>query len=325
MADREFTISMRTTGYTEALKNGDITIPGIKLNFVEIKPQIAGFRRMIRNQEFDICELASTTYLIARSMGKPFKALPTFFNRRFHHHGILVHPNSSIKTPKDLEGKKFGVRAYSVTTGVWTRGVLQNEYGVDPSKVTWYYDDEDHVTELKLPDNVKRVPEGKSLAQMMADGELDAGMAGNAGLGRAGAPKEGWNEQKIPSTDNYVELIQNAEEVEAAWYKKTGIYPCHPTIVIKDTVAAEHPDLPRKLFDALLESKNRYLKKLHSGEADDKIANNFRKLAKIVGPDPLPYGLDNNRPAIQTLLKYAVQQKLIDSERTIDDMFYNFN
>lgn len=323
--NKTFSISIRTTGYTEALKTGEIKIPGVDLNFIEIKPQVASFRRMVRNLEFDICELASTTYLIARGYGKPFKALPTFFNRRFHHHGILVRPDAGIKVPKDLEGKRFGVRAYSVTTGVWTRGVLQNEYGVDPDKVTWVIDDEEHVTELKLPPNVEKVPEGKSLASMMAAGEIDAGMAGNAGLGREGAPREDWAAAAIPSTDAYNELIPDYEEREAEWYKRTGIYPAHPTIVIRDDIAAANPELPRLLFDALVESKQRYLKKLFAGELDGKADKTFLKLSKIVGGDPLPYGLDANRPAIETLMKYALQQHLIPAPLNIDDAFYPFN
>ncbi len=101
---------------------------------------------MVRDVEFDVCEMAPTTYMIARALGAPFIALPVFVMRRFHHGGFVVRPDSGIKVPKDLEGKKVGVRAYSVTTGVWTRGIFVNEYGLDSSKVTWVVDDEEHVT-----------------------------------------------------------------------------------------------------------------------------------------------------------------------------------
>ncbi len=118
---------------------------------------------MVRDLEFDMCEMAPTTYFIARAYGAPFTALPIFLTRRFHHRGLVVRGDSGIATPKDLEGKKVGVRAYSVTTGVWTRGILTNEYGVDPRKVTWVVDDEEHVTQLKLPPNVVHVPAGNRL------------------------------------------------------------------------------------------------------------------------------------------------------------------
>jgi 4,5-dihydroxyphthalate decarboxylase len=101
-------------------------------------PIIAAFRRMVRDLEFDVCEMAPTTYMIARTRGAPYTALPIFLMRRFHHGGFVVRPDANIRAPKDLEGKKVGVRAYSVTTGVWTRGIFVNEYGLDSSKVTWW-------------------------------------------------------------------------------------------------------------------------------------------------------------------------------------------
>ncbi|HUO22710.1 MAG TPA: PhnD/SsuA/transferrin family substrate-binding protein, partial [Caulobacteraceae bacterium] len=175
--------------HTSAIRNGSIPIEGVEAEIITVKPQIGAFRRMVRDVEFDVCEIAPTTYFIARAYGAPFVALPIFVVRRFHHSGLLVRPDSGVKHPKDLEGKKVGVRAYSVTTGVWTRGILAKEYGVDIDKVTWVVDDEEHVTQLKLPPNVIHVPEGKSLVSMMANGEIQAGFTANAGIGREGPPK----------------------------------------------------------------------------------------------------------------------------------------
>ena len=127
--------------------------------------------------------------------------------RRFHHGGFVVRPDSGIKQPKDLEGRKVGVRAYSVTTGVWTRGIFVNEYGLDSSKVTWVVDDEEHVTSLELPPNVVHAPDGKSLASMMASGELQAGFSGPAGIGRAGPPTGAWEQRDQAGTVTYPELI----------------------------------------------------------------------------------------------------------------------
>ena len=147
-------IAIADYGHTRALKSGEVPIKGVAPDFVEVKPIIGAFRRMVRDVEFDVCEMAPTTYMIARALGAPFMALPVFLMRRFHHGGFVVRPEAGIKAPKDLEGKKVGVRAYSVTTGVWTRGIFINEYGLDSSKVTWVVDDEEHVTTLKLPPNV---------------------------------------------------------------------------------------------------------------------------------------------------------------------------
>ena len=183
-------IAVATYGHTKAIKSGAVAIAGIEPDFVEVAPIIGAFRRMVRDVEFDVCEMAPTTYMIARALGAPFIALPIFLMRRFHHGGFVVRPDSGIKVPKDLEGKKVGVRAYSVTTGVWTRGIFINEYGLDSSKVTWVVDDEEHVTALKLPPNVVHAPEGKSLQSMMKAGEIQAGFTGPAGVGRAGPPDQ---------------------------------------------------------------------------------------------------------------------------------------
>src|ERR1700752_1203059 len=170
-------IAIAEYGHTRAVKTGAVPIDGVDPDFVEVVPIIGAFRRMVRDVEFDICEMAPTTYMIARALGAPFVGLPVFVMRRFHHGGFVVRPASCIKTPKDLEAKKVGVRAYSVTTGVWTRGILINEYGLDSSKVTWVVDDEEDVAQLPLPPNVVRA-NGTSLADMMSAGELAAGFDG---------------------------------------------------------------------------------------------------------------------------------------------------
>jgi 4,5-dihydroxyphthalate decarboxylase len=129
-----------------------------------------------------------------------------------------------------------GVRAYSVTTGVWTRGIFVNEYGLDSSKVTWVVDDEEHVTSLKLPGNVVFAPQGRSLADMMATGEITAGFTGAAGLGRAGPPTGAWERGGQKHAEVYPEIIPNAAQVEADWFKRTGIYPIHGSVVVKTDV-----------------------------------------------------------------------------------------
>ena len=159
MSEPRLKIAIATYGHTKDIKSGAAGIAGVKPDFVEVVPIVGAFRRMVRDVEFDVCEMAPTTYMIARALGAPFIALPIFLMRRFHHGGFVVRPDSGIKAPKDLEGKKVGVRAYSVTTGVWTRGIFINEYGLDSSKVTWVVDDEEHVTSLKLPPNVVHAPD----------------------------------------------------------------------------------------------------------------------------------------------------------------------
>ena len=312
-------IAIANHAHTAAVKDGTIPIEGVTAEFVNVVPQIAAYRRMVRNVEFDVCELAPTTYLIARSLGAPFVALPIFVMRRFHHRGLLVRPGANIATPKDLEGKKVGVRAYSVTSGVWTRGILMDEYGLDSAKVTWVVDDEEHVQELKLPPNVEHAPQGTSLAQMMAEGEIDAGLAGNAGIGRSGSPSSGWKQEEA----NYPELFSDAREREAEWYGRTGIYPIHGTIVVKEQVLKDNPWVAQVLFDAFSQAKTQWLERLDSGEADTAADKTYREHREIVGNDPLPFGIRPNLPAIAALLETTFRQKLIAERISLGDAFFD--
>ena len=310
--------------HTKAILSGRIPIEGIEPRFANVVPQIAAYRRMVREVEFDVCELAPTTYIIARAYGAPFVALPIFVSRAFHHGGLLVRPDAGIKSPRDLEGKKVGVRAYSVTTGVWTRGILIDEYGLDSSKVTWVVDDEEHVRELKLPPNVIHAPETTSLVEMMAEGEISAGFSGNAGLGRAGKPTAGWDAKKIPPAE-YPDLFPNAKSLESAWFKKAGIYPMHGTIVVKDSVLREHPWVARSLHDAYSAAKKEWLAALRADSADAASDKKYRELMPIVGDDPLPFGIENNRATIEALESYAYKQKLIPRRMPIEELFVDPN
>jgi 4,5-dihydroxyphthalate decarboxylase len=316
-------IAIANYGHTASLKDGSVPIKGVKPDFVKVEPIIAAFRRMVRDVEFDACELASTTYFIARAFGAPFKALPLFLLRRFHHEGIVCREDAGIKTPKDLEGKKVGVRAYSVTTGVWARGILVNEYGLDASKVTWVVDDEEHVTQLSLPSNVVHVPAGKSLVSMMASGEIQAGFTARAGIGREGPPKAGWEGSVKPAPEVYHDLIRDTDRLEAEWFRRTGIYPMHGVLVVKDKLLADHPWLAKSLYTAFTEAKARYLARLKSGEANSAEDKRYRDLTAVVGEDPLPYGIKANLTSIVALINYALQQGLMPRRLSVEELFVN--
>lgn len=308
-------IAVAEAPHTSAVRHGSIPIEGVDAEFVTVEPQIGAFRRMVRDVEFDVCELAPTTYIIARAYGAPFVALPVFLLRRFHHAGLLVRPDSGIKVPKDLEGKRVGVRAYSVTTGVWTRAVLIDEFGLDNSKVTWVVDDEEHVRQLQLPSNV--IHATRPLADMMADGELSAGFAANAGIGRTGSPTGGWKTVEA----EYPDLFPNAAELEADWYKRTGIYPMHGTLVVKDSVLAEHPWVAKSLFNAFSQAKDEWLKRLNAGTPQNASDKKYAALRKIVGDDPLPYGMKANIPTVKALEDTAFKQGLTPRRMSLDELF----
>jgi 4,5-dihydroxyphthalate decarboxylase len=284
-----------TYSHTKGLKDGSVAAPGIQFEHLDISPIIAAFRRMCRGLEFDVCEMAITTYLTAKAYNKPFTALPIFVVRQFHHAPIVYNVHSGIQSPKDLEGKRVGVRAYTVTTGVWARGILATEYGVDLSKVTWVLNDEEHVNEYHqvYPPNVV-YQAGANLAQMVAKGELDAAI----GVGR------------VDSAD-VKPLILNAREAEAAWYQRTGIYPINHTVVVKDTLLQADPTLAPRLFHAFQEAKGQFLQRLKAGAELSSEEQALAQRRSLVGDDPLPNGLARNRKALEAVIQFAHAQKIL--------------
>ena len=173
-------------------------------DFEEVDPLITAFRRMVRGNEFDICEMAITTYICAKAHGKPMTAIPIFLVRAFHHGAILVNTKAGIRTPKDLEGRKVGVnRGYTVTTGVWARSILQQEYGVDLSKITWVLSGDEHVAEYRPPVNVVPIEPMKKMADMLVSGELAAAIGAEVDhpdVNSAHSPRTGDGAQSLKGT-----------------------------------------------------------------------------------------------------------------------------
>jgi 4,5-dihydroxyphthalate decarboxylase len=204
---------------------------------------------------------------------------------------------------------------------VWTRGILTNEYGLDSAKVTWVVDDEEHVSALRLPTNVVHAPPGRSLRALMTDGELQAGFTGNAGIGREGSPQAGWT--AAPTPKDYYELFSDGTKLEAEWFGRTGIYPIHGLIVIKEQWVADYPWLPWALYGGFVDAKRRYLDQLRSGTLDGADDKKYRGLMPLIGNDPLPYGVKNNLPSIEAMITYAVQQGLMPKRLPIEKLFAN--
>jgi 4,5-dihydroxyphthalate decarboxylase len=295
----------RTQGNNRALKEGIVKPKTFEFDFVEVDPLIAAFRRMVRGNEFDICEMAITTYICARAHGKPMTAIPVFIVRAFHHGAILVNAKAGINTPKDLEGKRVGVnRGYTVTTGVWARGILQDEYGVDLSKITWVLSGDEHVAEYKPPANVVPIEPGKKMEDMLTSGELVAAIGVDV---------------KHPDVKP---LIPNALDAGLAALKRNGHYPINHTVVIKDSLLAEQPDLAVDVFNAFAESKNVYLDRLRSGKIEKPTAVDevHKKVIEITG-DPLPYGIAENRRVIEELIGHALKQGIITKPVTVEELF----
>jgi 4,5-dihydroxyphthalate decarboxylase len=295
--------AIATHPYTKGLKDGTVSVPGIQFEHVEISPIIGAFRRMCRTLEFDVCEMAITTYLAAKAHDKPFTAVPIFVMRQFHHSPIVYNTRSGVKSPKDLEGKKVGVRAYTVTTGVWARGILATEYGVDLDKIAWVVVDEEHVQEYRKPASVLECP-GKNLAEMLVAGELAAAI----GIGKVDSP-------------DVRPLIADAAAAEAAWYRKTGIYPINHTVVVKDTLLQSEPSLAQRLFAGFEAAKAQFLKQLSEGSELPADAAVLAKRRSIVGDDPLPNGLSRNRKALEAIIRFAHEQKILPRLVKPEEMF----
>jgi 4,5-dihydroxyphthalate decarboxylase len=182
-------------------------------------------------------------------------------------------------------------------------------------------DDEEHVTQLELPSNVVHAAEGKSLASMMAAGEIQAGFTANAGIGREGPPQPGWEATERPATAAYEELWKDGRAFGIEWYRRTGIYPFHGVIVLKDELLAAHAWIAKAVYRAFCEAKARWLPRLRSSEATTADDQKYRELIPVIGEDPLPYGIKANLPSIEALITYAVQQKLMPKRLSVEDLF----
>ena len=296
----------RTQGNNKAFKDGTVKPKTFEPEFEEVNPLIDAFRRMVRGSEFDVCELAITTYICAKAHGKKITAVPVFLVRAFHHGAILVNTKAGIRTPKDLEGKKVGVnRGYTVTTGVWARSVLQDEHGVDLSKITWVLSGDEHVAEYKAPANVVPIQKGKKMADMLVSGELVAAIGVDV------------------DHPDIKPLIPNAEEAGLAALRQRGHYPINHTVVIKDELLEKYPELAADVFNAFTESKRLYVDRLKAGKIEKmtEADETAKRVMEITGRDPLPYGIEPNRKVLDNLIQHALTQRIITKPVTVEELF----
>ena len=292
-------------GHITPLKDGSVRPRTFEFAFEDTPVIIQAFRRMVRGLEFDVSEMAVTTYICARDHGKAFTALPIFVMRGLHHGAILHNVNAGIRTPKDLEGKRVGVnRGYTVTTGLWARSILQHQYGVDLKRITWVLSGDEHVAEYRPPSNVVPVESGKKLEDLVISGEIPAAI----GI-------------KVDSPD-VKPLIPNAEEAGFEQLRKHGLYPMNHTVVVKNELLASNPGLAREIFDAFAEAKRAYIRRLKDGLIQEPTPNDrlYRRIMDVTG-DPLPYGIEPNRRVLEALVERCVEQEIIRRPVKVDDLF----
>ncbi|MEP6656616.1 MAG: ABC transporter substrate-binding protein [Betaproteobacteria bacterium] len=306
MAALELKTVTRTQGNNEALKNGSVRPRTFAFDFEEVNPLIDAFRRMVRGLEFDICEMAMTTYITARAHGKRFTALPIFLVRAFHHGAIVHNLRSGINNPRDLEGRKVGVnRGYTVTTGVWARSILQHQYGVDLTKITWVLSGDEHVAEYRPPSNVVPLGKGKKMGDMVVSGELAAAIG---------------VEVEHPDV---APLIPDAKEAGFDALRQSGHYPINHAVVVKDDLLDAHPDLAVDIFNVFADAKRTYVERLANGGIDKPTAVDelHRRVMAITGGDPLPYGIEPNRKMLEALIQAAQEQGIINDRVGVEALF----
>jgi 4,5-dihydroxyphthalate decarboxylase len=272
---------------SKPLKSGAITSSLVTFDFCGPKVAHDGFKPMVRDGAYDAGELAIVTYLQARQYNKPLILLPAVVVGRFQHHCIGYNAEKGTLGPKDIEGKRAGIRSYTQTTGVWVRGILQHEYGVDLNRVTWACMDDAHLAEYNDPPNVERLPKGgKSIPQMLLDGDIDAAILGN----------------DMPKDPCIKTLIPDPQQAGQEWQKKYGTVPINHMFVVSAALSKERPDVVREVYRMLEESRK---------AADLTEANR----------QALRFGIASNRKAIELVIAYALEQKIVTRRFAVDELF----
>ncbi|MDR1935149.1 MAG: phosphate ABC transporter substrate-binding protein [Candidatus Accumulibacter sp.] len=270
---------------TKAIKDGRVKSELVTLDCCGPKKAHDGFKDMLNENKFDAGELAIVTYLQAKAYGKPYVLLPTPISGRFQHHCAGFNIDFGHLDPKDIEGKKVGVRTYAQTTGLWIRGVLRHEYGVDLDKVTWMTLGDGHLAEYHDPENCVRLPAGANIPQMMLDGQLAAALLG----------------EDMPKDPRVHTLVPDAHNAAKAWYAREGFVPINHMFVVHRDISRKYPEAVREIYRMIAESR-----------------------ALTEGGVPAvfpPLGLEANRKGLQTAIDWALDQKIIPHRLSVDELF----
>jgi len=270
--------------HTLPLKRGEVVSDWLKLDFVEVKPTYTAFKPMVRKHAYDASEMALTTYFQATEHRKGLRLLPAAMLARFQHGAMVYNSARGSLTPKDLAGKRIGMRSYPQTTGVWLRGILENDYGVDFSKVQWVTFEDGHVAEAPDPPGVMRGT--KDMTAMLLEGELDAAIYGAA----------------MPADPRLKSVVADPDAEARGWYAKHRLMPVNHMVVVTDELAQRNPDAVAELYRLL--------------EAGRKII-----APRLDGIDPAPFGKDANRRGLELLMGYAVQQRLVSRPIAFEDLW----
>jgi 4,5-dihydroxyphthalate decarboxylase len=270
-----------TYPHTVPLKSGALRSDRFDLEFTEIVPVWDGFKGMIRDDNYDVSEMAVVTYLLAKAHGKALALLPAAMIGRFQHPYAIYNATKGPMTPADLNGKRVGIRSFTTTTGAWIRGILANDYGVDLDSIQWVTFEEPHVAEHE--DSTQRAPEGRRIVPMLLDGELDAVLG------------ESSDDPRIKS------LFGDPQAEAQRWYAHHKVVPINHLVVMRARDVAADPDTTREVYRLLREGK--------------------RLAGPAATPDPIPFGIEANRASLALIAEYAFQQRLLPHRISVDDMF----
>ncbi len=271
---------------TRALKQGELSSPMVSLDFAEVKAPASAFKRVVRDLEFDVAELALVTYLIAKAHNKPLVLIPAVVLCRFQHSYLVYNAERGPLAPRDLNRGRIGIRSFSVTTVTWIKGILADDYGVDLDGITWLTFEEPHVAEFTDPPNVQRAPGGKTALDMLLAGEIDAAVLG------------------APSDDPRVQpLIPDPTAAAEAWHRRTGALQLNHMVTVTDRLSRDNPDAVREVYRLLRESKA------------------AAGLPREGERDMLPFGVEANRRNLEVAIETAYRQRLIPRRFAVDELF----
>jgi 4,5-dihydroxyphthalate decarboxylase len=267
---------------TRALKEGRVRSDRVRLEFAPGASPIPHFRRAVRGLEFDVAELALVTFLVAKDRGAPLVLLPAVVVARFQHPLLVQDASRAALAPRELEGRRIGVRSYSVTTGMWIRSILAEDHGVDCSRVQWVIFEEPHVADFRDPSNVERAPAGKDMIAMLLAGELDAAIVA---------------ERALPDP-RLASVIPDPAAAAAAWHEKHRAVQINHMVVVKESLARSDPDAVREVYRLLAESRE-----------------------AAGAPELNPFGWEANRRSLEVALERIWRQRLVSRRYALDELF----
>lgn len=312
MSKLRLTLACGSYDLLRPLVEGTVVPSGVDLNVLTMaSPERHG--RMLRHEEFDVCELSLVAYLVAWNQGRGFGAIPVFPHRRFRHAYMVKRAEGGIEKPADLNGKRVGLDTLQNSAGLWMRGILQDHYAVDLKSIEWWCQEEEDVPfEPAAWMRVRRVPKGKDIDRMLVEGELEGALY----------------PETLPSIRNrspkVALLFPDPKKAEIDYYRKSGVFPIMHTVVIKQEILDENPWVAVSLLEAFQKAKELCYERMRDPRSFALVwvKDLLEEQEAIFGRDPWPYGLEENRKALEAVVRYEHEQGMIKRKPRIEELFF---